>query len=225
MEQFISNLPNTQGPVVCIFSGGLDSTVLLYALSKKYDVRAITFDYKQRHSIELEKSKITCKKLDIPQKIVDISFLDDITKGVSSLSSTGNVQMDSDGTHANYVVPFRNLVFQSIALSYAETIQAMYVFTGVQNGDNEGFWDCRPGYYKALNQLAGTHDTLHIEVLTPFIRFTKEDEIRLGNELGVPFEDTWTCYNPQNGKPCCECHSCRERLQAFKNLRLKDPLE
>ena len=133
--------------------------------------------------------------------------------------------MDSDGIHANYVVPFRNLVFQSIALSYAETIQAEYVFTGVQNGDNEGFWDCRFGYYKALNQLVGKHDTLNIEVLTPFIRFTKEDEIELGNELGVPFEDTWTCYNPQNGKPCCKCHSCRERLQAFKNLRLKDPLE
>lgn len=222
-------LPESNKPVVCIFSGGLDSTVLVYALKQKYnDVRCIAFNYGQRHSIELEKAKITSEKLNLPLKIIDISFVGEIVKDVCSLSSSTNVDLPTDeesreDIQANFVVPYRNLMFQSIALSYAESIRAEYVFIGVQNGDNNGFWDCRDNYYKTLNELTTLNDLYKIKVLTPLINLTKRDEIKLGIELGIPFEDTWTCY--KGGKsPCGICHSCAERSEAFKSLGIIDPL-
>lgn len=222
----------TNNPVVCVLSGGLDSTVLVYALVKKYGnekVKVITFNYGQKHSIELEKSKITCKKLKLNQKIIDISFMGDIVKDVCSLSATATIKMPTaketeDNVQADFVVPYRNLIFQSIALAYAESIRADYVFLGIQNGDNHGFWDCREGYYNVLNQLTRLNDLYKISVLTPFLNLTKKDEIKLGMELGVPFEDTWTCYNGGD-KPCGICHSCVERIEAFKSLGITDPLE
>lgn len=224
------NLIETDKPVVCILSGGLDSTVLVYALVKKYNqnVKAITFNYGQRHSIELEKAKITCKKLNIEQKIIDISFIGDIVKDVCSLSASTSVRLPTaeetkDNIQADFVVPYRNLIFQSIALAYAESIRAECVYLGVQNGDNLGFWDCREMYYNILNKLTELNDLYKIKVLTPFLNFTKKDEIRLGLELGVPFEDTWTCYNGGD-KPCGICHSCAERIEAFNSLGIKDPL-
>ncbi len=222
------NLPDSERPVVCVLSGGLDSTVLVYALAKKYkDVRCIAFDYGQRHKVELKKACATVSKLALPFKIIDISFISDIVKNVCSLTASGvDLPTDADtkgDPHANFVVPYRNLIFQSIALAYAESVRAEYLFLGIQNGDNEGFWDCRPAYYKTLNELTAQNDLQATKVLTPFIGFTKVDEIKLGQELGVPFEDTWTCY-AGGEKPCCKCHSCVERLEAFKQVGIQDPL-
>lgn len=228
-----SSLPETDKPVVCVLSGGLDSTVLTYLLNTKYkDIRLLAFNYGQRHSIELEKAKTTASKLGLSLKVIDISFIGDIVKDVCSLSGKTTVGLPTneeskDDVQANFVVPYRNLVFQSVALSYAESLRAEYVFLGIQNGDNNGFWDCRPNYYEKLNELTSLNDLYKIKVLTPFLNLTKVDEIRIGEALGVPFEDTWTCYKGSedgNNKPCGICHSCAERLEAFKTLGIKDPL-
>lgn len=222
------NFPETNKPVVCVLSGGLDSTVLVYALAKKYnDVRCIAFNYGQRHNVELKKATITVSKLGLPFKIIDISFLEGIVKGVCSLTTSG-VDLPTDketkgDPHANFVVPYRNMIFQSIALAYCESIRAEYLFMGIQNGDDEGFWDCREPYYKTLNNLTSQNDLCVTKVLTPFLKLTKVDEIKLGMELGVPFEDTWTCY-AGGSKPCGACHSCVERNNAFKSLGMEDPL-
>lgn len=225
------DLQDTDKPVVCIFSGGLDSTVLIYALVKKYkseNVKAIGFNYGQRHSAELSKAVKTAKKLGVDYKIIDISFVSDIVKDVCSLSAVSTVRLPTDSessadVQANFVVPFRNLIFQSIALSYAESLRSEIVYLGIQNGDNHGFWDCRHEYYTELNKLTALNDKYKIRVLTPLIDFSKADEIKLGRELGVDFRDTWTCYNGGE-KPCGICHSCAERLRAFQSLGLKDPL-
>lgn len=227
-------LKETDKPVVCVLSGGMDSTVLVYALVKKYGadkVKCISFNYGQRHSVELEKAKITVKKLGLEHKIIDISFVGDIVKDVCSLSAKTTVDLPTDeeskeDTQANFVVPYRNLMFQSIALSYAESLRAETVYLGIQLDDDFGFWDCRKDYYKALNQLTQLNDLYKITVETPLMFFSKADEIELGDSLGVPFEDTWTCYHgpDENGKPCGICHSCAGRLRAFESLGMKDPL-
>lgn len=227
-------LPKTNKPVVCVLSGGMDSTVLVYALVKKYgseNVKVISFNYGQKHSVELEKAKITCQKLKLDQKIIDISFVGDIVKDVCSLSGSSDIEMPTneaskEDVQANFVVPYRNLIFQSIALSYAESLRAEHLFLGVQLDDDFGFWDCRENYYKELNKLTKLNDKYKIKVNVPLLHFSKKDEILLGNKLGVPFEDTWTCYNgpDKDGKPCGICHSCAGRLKAFKSLGLKDPL-
>ena len=228
-------LPKTNKPVVCVLSGGMDSTVLVYALVKKYgkeNVKCIGFNYGQRHSIELEKAKITTSKLGLDFKIIDISFVGDIVKDVCSLSSKTTVELPTneaskEDVQANFVVPYRNLIFQSIALSYAESLRTEHLFLGIQLDDDFGFWDCRENYYKELNKLTKLNDKYKIKVNVPLLRFSKKDEILLGNKLGVPFEDTWTCYHgpDKDGKPCGICHSCAGRLKAFKSLGLKDPLK
>lgn len=228
-------LAKTDKPVVCVLSGGMDSTVLVYALVKKYgadNVKAISFNYGQRHSVELEKAKITVSKLGIDHKIIDISFVGDIVKDVCSLSANTNVELPTnedskDDVQANFVVPYRNLMFQSIALSYAESLRAEVVYLGIQLDDDFGFWDCRENYYKALNKLTKLNDKYKIKVEVPLLYFSKADEIELGNAIGVPFEDTWTCYHgpDENGKACGICHSCAGRLKAFESLGLKDPIE
>lgn len=228
-------LVKTDRPVVCVLSGGMDSTVLVYALVKKYganNVKAISFNYGQRHSVELEKAKVTVSKLGIEHKIVDISFVGDIVKDVCSLSASTTVDLPTnedskEDVQANFVVPYRNLMFQSIALSYAESLRAEVVYLGIQLDDDFGFWDCRENYYKALNKLTKLNDKYKIKVEVPLLYFSKADEIELGNAIGVPFEDTWTCYHgpDENGKACGICHSCAGRLKAFESLGLKDPIE
>lgn len=227
-------LKDTDKPVVCVLSGGMDSTVLVYALVKKYskeNIKCISFNYGQRHSVELEKAKITVQKLGLEHKIIDISFVGNIVKDVCSLSANASVNLPTDeesreDVQASFVVPYRNLMFQSIALSYAESIRAETVYLGIQLDDDFGFWDCREKYYKVLNQLTQLNDRYKITVETPLMYFSKAAEIELGNSLGVPFEDTWTCYHGPdgNGKPCGICHSCVGRLKAFESLGLKDPL-
>lgn len=227
-------LVKTDRPVVCVLSGGMDSTVLVYALVKKYganNVKAISFNYGQRHSVELEKAKVTVSKLGIEHKIIDISFVGDIVKDVCSLSASTTVDLPTnedskEDVQANFVVPYRNLMFQSIALSYAESLRAEVVYLGIQLDDDFGSWDCRENYYKALNKLTKLNDKYKIKVEVPLLYFSKADEIELGNELGVPFEDTWTCYHgpDENGKACGICHSCAGRLAAFKSLGLEDPI-
>lgn len=227
-------LVKTDKPVVCVLSGGMDSTVLVYALVKKYgadNVKAISFNYGQRHSVELEKAKITVSKLGIDHKIIDISFVGDIVKDVCSLSASTTVDLPTnedskEDVQANFVVPYRNLMFQSIALSYAESLRAEVVYLGIQLDDDFGFWDCRENYYKSLNKLTKLNDKYKIKVEVPLLYFSKADEIELGNELGVSFEDTWTCYHgpDENGKACGICHSCVGRLNAFESLGLEDPV-
>lgn len=227
-------LVKTDKPVVCVLSGGMDSTVLVYALVKKYganNVKAISFNYGQRHSIELERAKITVSKLGIEHKIIDISFVGDIVKDVCSLSASTTVDLPTnedskEDAQANFVVPYRNLMFQSIALSYAESLRAEVIYLGIQLDDDFGFWDCRENYYKALNKLTKLNDKYKIKVEVPLLYFSKADEIELGNAIGVPFEDTWTCYHgpDENGKACGICHSCAGRLVAFKSLGLEDPI-
>lgn len=242
LQEFLNKLPETDKPVVSIFSGGLDSTVMTYALVQKYGadkVYTLTYDYKQKHRVEMLCAGLTNEILKLNHKTIDISFLGEINKDFSNLADGSSIETPDgekvieEKQSTNYIAN-RNSILINIAVSYAETIGAGYVFYGAQSNDIAGFWDCTKEYVETLNNTFALNREHQIKVIAPFMGLWKTDEIKLGKELEVPFEHCWTCYNPVTVpgagmnhssavRPCGKCLSCVERMQAFKELNIEDP--
>ena len=206
---------------IVLLSGGLDSTTTLYyARSKGYDCHALIFDYGQRHKKEVKIALGIAKAAKVPYQIVKIdlpwkgsALLDKKTK----LPQDRSIKNMSKGIPSTYV-PGRNTIFLSFALSYAEALGASAIFIGANAVDFSGYPDCRPKYYDAFRKMikAGARDT-SILVLTPLIKMTKSQIIRLGMKLGAPLEKTWSCYKGGN-VPCGVCDSCIIRKKGFEEI-------
>ena len=144
----------------------------------------------------------------------------------SSIETPNGNDVIEEKQSTNYIAN-RNSILINIAVSYAETIGAEYVFYGAQSNDIAGFWDCTKEYVDSLNNTFALNREHQIKVIAPFMGLWKTDEIKLGKELDVPFEHCWTCYNPVSDgiifKPCGKCLSCVERIQSFKELNMEDP--
>jgi len=219
---------------VVLLSGGIDSaTVLAIAKNKGYDTYALTFDYKQRHRIEIERAKDIVASSNVKKHLILSADLDRI--GGSALTSNiqvpcgrGEVEI-SKGIPVTYV-PGRNILFLSYALSWAEVIEAYDIFIGVNAIDYSGYPDCRPEFIELFENMAnaGTKSGAEgkkIHIRTPLIRMTKSDIIRKGAELDVDFRLTWSCYDPApDQKPCGNCDSCFLRMKGCKEAGLTDPL-
>lgn len=214
---------------VVLLSGGLDSAVALYlAKSQGYQVYALSFDYGQRHNRELDAARAISKKADVAAHQVITLKLDQW--GGSSLTDKSleieNGNVDRDDIPVTYV-PARNMVFLSVAASYAETIGAQNIFIGVSQVDYSGYVDCRQSFLDAMeaaiNQgtVMGAEQNRPIRVHAPFVHKTKAGEIELGEQLNVPFELTWSCYRGGD-KPCGTCDSCLLRAKAFAKAGVKD---
>lgn len=216
---------------VVLLSGGIDSsTTLYYAKHKGYDCRCLIFDYGQRHRKEILRAKKVARLCGADWQIVKFSLPWKgsalLNKKISiprkrSLSGIGN------SIPATYV-PARNTVFLSYAASYAEAIGAKAIFIGANAVDFSGYPDCRPAYYEVFRKLirCGTKVGVEgkgIKVLTPLIKKTKAQIIRLGNRLRVPYEHTWSCYSGGR-EPCLTCDSCILRAKGFKEAGIVDPL-
>ncbi|MFW6219585.1 MAG: 7-cyano-7-deazaguanine synthase QueC [bacterium] len=228
------DLPNSKNNIISILSGGLDSTILTYLLTAKYGkdkVIALTFNYAQRHYVELYKSKKTCQKLGIHQKILDIEFFGELTENVSALSKKSKIDMPKiqdvlgDPQPVSYV-PYRNMLFITLALSFAESNNADNVFIGVQSCDLYNYWDTTPEFIDRINNVSMLNRKNQIIINAPFVDLTKKDEILLGNDLGVDFSLTHTCYNPDElYRSCGTCPSCAERIKNFIDAGMIDPIE
>ncbi len=217
---------------VVLHSGGLDSTTALYvAKSEGYDVYTITVDYGQRHKKELEAARLTAKKAGVSEHKVIVMNIN--TWGGSALTDKKidipeNVE-ESDKIPVTYV-PARNMIFLSVAASYAEAIGAQDIFIGVSQVDYSGYVDCREEFIKAMENainkgtVCAVEEGKEITIHAPFMNMTKEEEIKLGEKLGVDYEITWTCYKGEE-KACGVCDSCKLRLKAFEKAGLKDPLD
>ncbi|MDR0983349.1 MAG: 7-cyano-7-deazaguanine synthase QueC [Culturomica sp.] len=217
---------------IVLLSGGLDSTITLYlAKSQGFDeIYAISFRYGQKHSKELECACKTAKKAGVKEhKIVDIML--NQWHGSSLTDSTmeiGDGDINRTDIPDTYV-PARNMVFLSIAASYADANDIEDIFIGISEVDYSGYVDCRENFIKAMEQainagtLLGAEKHRHITIHTPFLHKTKADEIKIGEQLGVDFGDTWSCYRGGN-KPCGTCDSCLLRADAFHKAGVKDPL-
>lgn len=234
LEQALATLPETQSNVVSVLSGGLDSTILTYILVKKYGrdkVFALSYDYGQKQRRELAMASATCNLLKIPHKILDLKILGEIVKEVSANIGGTNVAMPTikdvlgDPQPKTYV-PFRNMILNSLAFSFAESNKASHVFTGLQVHDEYGYWDTTQRFVDGMNAIADQNRSHKVKLEAPFSALSKYDEILIANEIGnVHFEFTLTCYNPDSdGRSCGKCPSCSERIANFAKAGIKDPI-
>jgi 7-cyano-7-deazaguanine synthase len=203
---------------IVLLSGGIDSTTILYyAKNKGYKCRALIFDYGQRHKREIRSAVAVAKRAKIPYQIIKIKLP---WKGSSLLDKKTKVPVHriiGKKIPSTYV-PGRNTIFLSFAVSLSESIGADAIFIGANAVDFSGYPDCRPEYYKAFRKLIqkGTK-AKRIKIMTPLIKMTKSQIIRLGLKLGAPLYLTWSCY--KGGKrPCGVCDSCRLREKGFREL-------
>ena len=214
---------------VILFSGGLDSTTCLaFAKSQGFECHALSFNYGQRHSIELEAAKKIAAKMGVQHKIFNLEINQ---FGGSALTDTNIAVPDHSGNTAIPItyVPARNTIFLSIALGMAEVIGAKDIFIGVSYIDYSGYPDCRPEYIKAFTQLANLATKAGVEeggikIHTPIIHLSKADTIKLGHSLAVDYSDTVSCYRADPaGRACGKCDSCTFRKKGFADAGLIDP--
>lgn len=214
---------------VVLLSGGLDSaSVLAIARQQGYACHAISFDYGQRHRVELAAAaRVAAAQNAVQHRTIKI----DLTQfGGSALtdSSIAVPESPTDGIPVTYV-PARNIIFLSLALAYAETHAAADIFIGVNAVDYSGYPDCRPEFIDSFTRTANLAtragvegDTLRIH--TPLIRLSKADIIRTGAGLGVDYSLTISCYQPDElGRACGVCDSCRLRKKGFADAGVADP--
>lgn len=216
---------------VVLYSGGLDSTTCMaIARHEGFEPYAMSFDYGQRHSVELATAKANAKAVGAAEHMV-VSF--DLRKmGGSAL--TADVAVPKEGLGAGIpvtYVPARNTIFLSFALGWAEVLGAFHIFIGVNALDYSGYPDCRPEYIAAFEKTANLATKAGVEgrekfaIHAPLIAMTKAEIIRTGLTLGVDYGRTHSCYDPTpEGLACGLCDSCRLRLKGFAEAGVADPV-
>jgi 7-cyano-7-deazaguanine synthase len=222
-------------PAVVLLSGGLDSAVTLaVGIAEGFEPHALSFDYGQRHRIELESARAVAAS----QQVRDHRFaqIDLRVFGGSALTDDIAVPRDRSGQEMTAgipitYVPARNTIFLSYALAYAEVIGAADIFLGVNAVDYSGYPDCRPEFLRSFESLANVATKAGINgqdlhVHAPLLSFSKADIVRKGTALGVDFALTHSCYDPDaEGCACGRCDSCQLRLKGFREAGFVDPIK
>ena len=218
---------------VCLLSGGLDSTTCLaWAMSEGFACYALSFDYGQRHRVELSAACRVAAAMGAVQH--QVAAIDLRMFGGSAL--TADIDVPKNGSAGEGIpityVPARNTVFLSFALAWAEVLEASDIVIGVNAVDYSGYPDCRPEFIEAYERMAnlatkaGVEGRTHIKIHTPLIRLSKAEIVRMAISLGADLSLTHSCYDPDAaGRPCGACDSCILRLKGFAEAGVADPLE
>lgn len=227
---------------VLLLSGGLDSTTCVaIAKTQGFDVVGLSFDYGQRHTIELKAAARVAKVMGLTHHVtakIDLRIFGgsaltadiDVPKSRSGTEVSQKMANDITGDIPVTYVPARNTIFLSFALAFAETQGVRDIFIGVNALDFSGYPDCRPEYIKAYEVMANLATKSGVEggsikIHTPLIDMTKADIVRKGLELGVDYSLTTSCYDPdENGLSCGQCDACHLRLKGFREAGYSDPV-
>jgi 7-cyano-7-deazaguanine synthase len=225
--------------LVLAFSGGMDSSVLLFMAAERgyEEIHTVTFDYGQRHRREMQ--CVPLQKWDLEEKYPNVKFTNKVLdvsylKDISPTSSLTNLEIDNpdiskiagDAQPVSYV-PFRNQMFITICCAYAESLGAEAVWYGAAQVDSlAGYWDGSQEFVNNINQLAALNRQHRILIEAPLLSLSKADIIREGVKLGVQFENTWTCYsNREDGLADATTPSSSLRVQGFISAGYKDPIK
>ena len=234
LSKALKQLPDTKG-VVVILSGGMDSTITMRLAVEKYgkeNVSALTFNYGQKQKREIDMARATTHMLGVKHKIVDATFLGDISKGFSANVDTDMAMPTikdvlGDPRPKTYV-PNRNMILMSIAAAFAETQNVDTVLCGLQVHDEYGYHDTTQRWVDKVNDLLSENRIIKIKLVAPFSKLSKYDELNILRELDGNLQltlFTLTCYNPDvDGNSCGECPSCSERIANFIKIGEKDPI-
>jgi 7-cyano-7-deazaguanine synthase len=214
---------------VAIVSGGMDSVTMLHQLVKieRLQPAIITFIYGQKHDKEIAYARAQAQLLGCPDHLVlDLSLLRLLFAGSALVSDELTVPameaVMGDPQPPTYV-PNRNMIFLALAAAYAETLAVEHIYYGAQSHDMYGYWDTTAEFLARLNQVYSLNRKTDIQIKAPLVNHSKTDILRLGLELEVDYAQTWSCYEGQEAA-CGRCPTCAERLKAFKNLGMVDPL-
>jgi 7-cyano-7-deazaguanine synthase len=218
---------------VVLVSGGLDSAATLaICVREEFEPYALSFDYGQRHNLEVLAAKRVAASLGAREH--RIALIDLRIFGGSALTDEMPVPKNRDGKNRSGIpityVPARNTIFLSYALAWAEVLGAADIFIGVNAIDYSGYPDCRPAFIAAFEDLAGLATKAGVEgtqfrIHAPLVAMSKAQIIRKGIELGVDFTLTHSCYDPTPDLLACGgCDSCRIRLEGFREVGRKDPI-
>lgn len=219
-----------------LFSGGVDSTTCLALAVKKYgaeNVIALSVHYGQKHDKEIKSAEkiagyyhVTLKTLDLTKIFADskCSLLAQSDEEIPQESYAEQLSQ-TDGKPVSTYVPFRNGLFLSSAASIALSNECSAIYYGAHSDDAAGnaYPDCSDAFNKAMNDAIYIGSGNQLEIVAPFVNFTKKDVVRTGIELDVPYELTWSCYEGGD-KPCGVCGTCRDRIKAFEENGVTDPL-
>jgi len=221
---------------IVLLSGGLDSaTTLAIAKDKGFQIVTLSFDYGQRHRVELDRASILSGRMGaVEHKVIEIDLKQfgqsALTAAIDVPAHRSEIEM-AGGIPITYV-PARNTIFLSYALAYAEVRLAHDIFIGVTAVDYSGYPDCRPEYISAYETMAnlatkvGVEGEKRLKIHTPLIDLTKARIIEQGLQLGVDYGLTHSCYDPDDtGTACGVCDSCQLRLKGFKEAGVEDPVE
>ncbi len=215
---------------IAIVSGGLDSTVLAHMLAEGNDVHVVSFNYGQRHLKELECAMYQAKELGCEYTEVPVVFLGQMLRGSALTSPTIDVPEGhyADDNMRLTVVPNRNSIMLNIATGIAVAEKAAFVATAVHAGDHTVYPDCRPEFIDALTRSLRLANEGFIDptfqIVAPFVNIGKEQIVRIGYELSVDFEHTWSCYKGEEIH-CGRCGTCVERKEAFRLAEVVDPTQ
>ena len=222
-------------PAIILLSGGLDSTTCAtIAKEDGYDLHGLTINYGQKHNYELKAAKLVAQNFKFnSHAVIDIDLA---SFGGSSLVSKEievpkNRNLGIKDDIPSTYVPARNTIFLSIALAKAETINAFDIFIGVNAIDYSGYPDCRPEFILQFEKMmnVATKDAVQnigkYKIHTPLIKLTKAEIIKKGQQLGIDYQITSSCYSPNKyGQPCGQCDACKLRIKGFLDAGLTDPL-
>jgi 7-cyano-7-deazaguanine synthase len=213
---------------VVLLSGGMDSSVCAALAARDHHACALHVSYGQRTETRERNAFLAiCDRLNIRDRLV---VRNEALRAIGGSALTDpsisvpNAENIGHGVPVTYV-PFRNAHFLAVAISWAEVLDAKRVYIGAVEPDSSGYPDCRPAYYRAFNEVvkAGTRDG-DIEIVTPLISMRKAEIVRLGLEVGAPFDLTWSCYSRED-RACGICDSCALRLRAFQTAGIPDPIQ